>query len=61
MYYKRFFVSSESQEKETGAAVHELWIHFSLGYFFDSKRQDESTDNPCYSDELTSDDSAQWL
>lgn len=45
-----------SCKKNRRAAVQELWIHFSWGYFFDSKRQDESTDNPQYSNELTSDD-----
>jgi len=51
---------SELQE-EAGAAAQGLWMYFSLGYFFDSKRQAESTDNSQYSKELTSDDFAQWL
>lgn len=36
--------------------MREPWIHFSQGCFFDSKRQDESTDNPQYPSELTSND-----
>lgn len=38
--------------------MRELWTHFGLGHFSDSKRQGESTDNPQHSSELTSDDCA---